>query len=201
MLQFKALCYRKEENKQTSTKTNNNNKKDPSHLWRVSQPILDQNHSPHILLMLGKQRKSYCPPASALHLLLTKMESGQVLIFLLLSDCTHQSFYITGESISNKNKGWRLQSPLARLTLCISETKETIKSTLAYKHSNRVIRRANKPRMGLWKNEMKFSLPGTEEGMPQQSITSVVCGWDEGRVNEAKRLSHDRDSAPGLMCE
>lgn len=51
--------------------------------------------------------------------------------------------------------------------------------------------------MGLWKNEMKFSLPGMEEGMPQQSITSVVCGWDEGRVNEAKRLSHDRDSAPG----
>lgn len=41
-------------------------------------------------------------PVSALHLLLTKMESGQVLIFLLLSDCTHQSFYITGESISNK---------------------------------------------------------------------------------------------------
>lgn len=146
--------------------------------------------------MLGRQRKSYCLPASALHLLLTNMESGQVLIFLLLSDCTHQSFYITGESISNKNKGWRLQSPLAKLTLCISGTRETIKSTLAYKHPNRVSKRANKPRMWLWKNEMKFSCPVIEEGLPQH-LPSGVCGWDARRTNEDKWASHDRDSATG----
>lgn len=61
------------------------------------------------------ERKSYC--LSAPHLLLTNMKSGQVLIFLLFSECAHQSFYITGESISNKNKAWKSQSPLEKATL------------------------------------------------------------------------------------
>lgn len=79
----------------------------------------------------GRQRKSYSLPVSALHLLLTNMESAQVLIFLLLSDCIYQSFYITGESISNKNKELRLQNPLAKRTRYISGTRETIKKQVS----------------------------------------------------------------------
>lgn len=88
--------------------------KEKSPLYRASQPIWGHFFSFQIL---GSQRKFYCLPASAPHLLLTNIESGQVLIFLLFSGGTHQSFCITGESISNKNKGWKLQSPLEKLTL------------------------------------------------------------------------------------
>lgn len=59
----------------------------------------------------------------------SNMESGHVLIFLLFSDCTHQSFYITGETISNKNKGRKVQSPLEYLLDVDERANKTIKST------------------------------------------------------------------------
>lgn len=102
------------------------------------------------------------------------MESGQALIFLPLSDCVHQSFYITAESISNKNKESRLQSPLVKLTLCISGTRIQLKSTSAYKHPNRVIGRSNRPRMWLWKDGTKFSLHPSRRGCPS-SLEHVWC--------------------------
>lgn len=177
--------------------------KEKSPLYRASQPIWGHFFSFQIL---GSQRKFYCLPASAPHLLLTNIESGQVLIFLLFSGGTHQSFCITGESISNKNKGWKLQSPLEKLTLCIFGVRKTIKSKSSHKHSNRVIRKVNKPRMWLSRDEMKSSMEVQWKGAPRCSPTleedtrssNTEWEWDDKQIKcEDKGTLHSRDSAAG----
>lgn len=179
-------------------------------IWVVScssnlclQPIWGQFSSFQIL---GSQRKICYLPASAPYLLLTNMESGQVLIFLLFSDDTHQSFYITGGSISNKNKGWKLQSPLEKLTVCICEVREVIKSTPSYKHSNRVIRKVNTLRMWLSREEMKCPLVSSELGGSARGSTTLwwawssnaAHGWDEKNIKyQNKGTLPNRASAAG----
>lgn len=57
----------------------------------------------HCLTLVGWPRRD-CSAWQPQLLARSHTESGHALIFLLFSDCAHPSFYITGDTISNKIK-------------------------------------------------------------------------------------------------